>query len=117
MALGLGALALALPAVALPGSLWLVAVAMVALGVAASLALAPTLAELAAAVDRRGGGGYGAVYAIFNDAYAVGLTIGPLAGGFLGGALALVGMAGALYAPLLVFGVPGDAESPAETPK
>ena len=56
---------------------------MLPFGIACAILLAPTLPELAAGVDRQGGGAYASVYALFNEAYAVGMMIGPLLGGFL----------------------------------
>jgi MFS family permease len=49
--------------------------------------LTPALPEMAAVVDRRGGGAYASAYAVFNTAYAAGMMAGPVIGGALVSAL------------------------------
>lgn len=62
---------------------------MVAFGVAAGCALAPTTPFLAEAAERRGFANYGLVYAFFNLAFAAGLTLGPVPAALLSDALGL----------------------------
>jgi MFS family permease len=52
----------------------LVGIGLSALSAAFAFTLNPTAAELGNAVDRRGVGCYGAVYAVFNVAYSVGMV-------------------------------------------
>ena len=107
MALGVVLLAVALPLVAWLPALWLVGGALVVVSIAYGFALTPTLPALADAVDRRGGGAYGAAYALFNEAYSVGMMVGPVLGGVLAEwlglplALLLIGGAVLLYLPAL----------------
>ena len=104
MAMGIVVLAASLAPLGLLPSLLGVSVALLVLSVAYGLVLNPALPDLAAAVDRRGGGAYGSAYAIFNVAYAGGMMIGPIVGGGLttavGLPLALVIAAGAVLAYL-----------------
>jgi MFS family permease len=83
MAIGLGLMALFVPALSMPDHMLLEAVVMVVVGIAFGVTLAPTLPELADAVDRLGGGSYASVYAIWNEFFAIGMAVGPLAGGRL----------------------------------
>lgn len=99
MAVGLATMACTLPLLALPRSILLEAGVLTVVAVACGLTLTPALPELADAVDRRGGGAYASVYAIFNTAYALGMLGGPVAGGLLADtcgfavALAITGLA------------------------
>jgi MFS transporter, DHA1 family, solute carrier family 18 (vesicular amine transporter), member 1/2 len=108
MALGLLALALVLPLLALPASLPAQAAVLALAGLASGLILAPALPALADEVDRLGGGAYASVYAILNIAYAVGMIAGPIAGGLSADAfgfaatLAAVALLLLLYVPLLL---------------
>jgi MFS family permease len=110
MALGLVLLAVSLPLLGWLPALLPVGAALLAVSVAYGFALTPTLPELADAVDRRGGGGYGAAYAIFNVAYSVGMMAGPVLGGLLADAvglsatLLLAGVAVLAYLPALRLG-------------
>jgi MFS family permease len=74
MTAGLAAMALSLPLLALPGSPFLVGAALCLVSVLYAFALNPCFTELAEAVDRRGTGGYAAVYSVYNIAYAVGMA-------------------------------------------
>ena len=89
MGVGLVATAATLPVLAFPRSLPMEGTALVGFALAYSLTLAPALPGFAAVVDHHGGGFYGAAYAIFNLAYAVGMTAGPIAGGALATVLAI----------------------------
>jgi len=108
MVVGLVAMALALPLVALPRSMPMEVGALLLLGGTVSLVLTPTLPELADAVDRRGGGAYGAAYAVYTAAYSFGMMTGPVAGGLLAGAfglpvaLVISGLAVLLCIPVLI---------------
>jgi multidrug resistance protein len=89
MAAGIVVLAASLPLVGAPASLLWVSAALLVLSVAYALVVNPTLPELAAAVDRRGGGAYASAYAVFNAAYAGGMMVGPIVGGALTSAVGL----------------------------
>jgi MFS transporter, DHA1 family, solute carrier family 18 (vesicular amine transporter), member 1/2 len=110
MAAGLVALALALPLVGWANGVLLAGCALLVVSVAYGFALTPTLPVLAEAVDRRGGGGYGGVYAIYNVAYAVGMMAGPILGGVLASAvgiaptLLIAGLVVLSYVPVLLVG-------------
>jgi multidrug resistance protein len=86
---GLVILALTVPLLSVPGQLVLEAGLMLLLGAGTGLVLAPTLPDLADAVDRLGGGSYASAYAIWNAFYAVGMVAGPVEGGLLRSALSL----------------------------
>ena len=75
MLIGMLAMALALPSIALTDTLWSCGLALCFVSVAYALLLNPTSAELGDAVERRGANCYSAVYAVFNIAYSIG-TIG-----------------------------------------
>jgi predicted MFS family arabinose efflux permease len=117
MALGVVLLALSLPLVSLPGALLAVVGGVLILSVAYGMVLTPALPALADAVDRRGGGGYAAVYAIFNAAYAGGMMAGPIVGGLLADAvgfslaLPLAALAVLAYLPALRLGTGAAAGS------
>lgn len=70
---GLAAMALSLPLLALPRSVFWVGAALSLVSVLYAFALNPCFSELAEAVDRRGTSGYAAAYAVYNIAYAVGM--------------------------------------------
>lgn len=91
--------------VVLPETAGGVVVALALVGAASALALAPTLAAMADAIDAAAGAttrpDYASVYPLYNAAYAVGMWAGPVAGsalveelGLLGGVL-VAGIAGA----------------------
>jgi MFS family permease len=95
---GLLAVGVLLPALALAGSLGLGVVLLAAFAGALAFVLVPVLPELARVADRLGTGTGGA-YAVFNGAYAVGMLLGPLAGGVglaLAGTRTVYAAAGAL---------------------
>ena len=104
---GLAAAGLLLPALVLPASLAIEAVVFALLGAVGGLTIAPILPELAAAVDRLGGGAYGVAYASFNAASAVGALVGAVVGASLADrfglapALLAIGLATVLFAGLL----------------
>jgi DHA1 family solute carrier family 18 vesicular amine transporter 1/2 len=75
MLIGMVAMAIVLPLIAVLGTLWSCGLALCFVSVAYALLLNPTSAELGDAVERRGGNCYLAVYAVFNIAFSVG-TIG-----------------------------------------
>jgi multidrug resistance protein len=79
---GTGLLALGglVPLLVLAHSVTAVTLVLAAFSVALTFVLVPALPELARVVDRIGAGNGGA-YALFNAAYAVGMLVGPLAGG------------------------------------
>ena len=89
MAVGLALMALFVPGLSLPDNAVVQAVLMILVGIAVGITLAPTLRELANAVDRLGGGSYGSIYAIWNEFFAIGMAVGPLAGGLLREAVSL----------------------------
>jgi predicted MFS family arabinose efflux permease len=83
MAVGLGLMALSVPGLSVPDHVLGEAVVMVIVGIAVGVTLAPALPELANPVDRLGGRSYGSVYAVWNEFFAIGMAVGPLAGGLL----------------------------------
>jgi MFS transporter, DHA1 family, solute carrier family 18 (vesicular amine transporter), member 1/2 len=85
MTAGLTAMALSLPLLALSGSLFLVGAALCLVSVLYAFALNPCFTEFAEAVDRRGTGGYAAVYAVYNIAYAVGMVGSDVLAGAVAG--------------------------------
>ncbi len=82
MLVGLLICSLCLPAMALSRSVYGFAIACGALGVGAAFSLAPTLPEIASLVEDQGGDTFGKAYGAFNVAYAAGMVIGPLFGGW-----------------------------------
>lgn len=76
--IGAGAL---MPILILPDSVLWVGVLLAVFAIAYGFVLVPALPELADIAQRHGGGAYAAVYGTFNIAYAVGMAVGPLAGG------------------------------------
>jgi MFS family permease len=108
MAAGLGACALTLPLIALPRTWGGEVAALAAFGLACAFLLSPTLPEVARVCERQGAHSFGAAYAVFNLAYAVGMAAGPVAGGVLkssvgfGPTLLVFSAVTALYLPLLV---------------
>jgi MFS transporter, DHA1 family, solute carrier family 18 (vesicular amine transporter), member 1/2 len=105
---GIVGLAGAMPLVGLAPTLLLVVAGVLVVSVAYGCALIPALPALAEAVDRRGGGAYGAAYALYNAAYAVGMMAGPVLGGALAEwfgfpvAMAVTGLAMLAYLPVLL---------------
>jgi MFS family permease len=109
MAAGVAACSVVLPLVAVPGTWWGQAAALAAFGVALAFLLAPTLPEIAAACERNGADAFGAAYAVFNLAYAVGMAAGQVAGGELAAALGFAptllvfSALAAAYLPFLIY--------------
>jgi predicted MFS family arabinose efflux permease len=103
MLAGMVLTALALPLLVLPGSFILEAGIMALLGAVMSVMLASAPQELTDEVDRRGGNGYGTVYALYNVALSVGMMVGPVAGGILAGYLGLGPALVAAAACLLIY--------------
>lgn len=104
MGVGLVATAVTLPVLAFPRSLPVEGAALMAFALAYGLTLAPALPGFAAVVDRYGGGSYGTAYAVFNLAYAAGMTAGPIAGGALATVLAIPATLGLAAAVTLLVG-------------
>jgi DHA1 family solute carrier family 18 vesicular amine transporter 1/2 len=112
MAVGLVLMALSLPLVALPRTVFWAGAALTLTSILYAFALNPTFSELADAVDRRGTGGYASVYAIYNLAYAVGMIGSDVFAGVLTShfsfwtALLLTSLLMLCSVPLLYFGRP-----------
>ncbi|MCA2211386.1 MFS transporter [Jidongwangia harbinensis] len=70
----------ALPTLVLASSLYTVTLGLCVVAVGLTFVVVPALPELAGYSDRTGAG-RGATYALFNAAYAVGMLVGPVAGG------------------------------------
>jgi MFS family permease len=87
MAVGVASCAAVLPLAAFPRTWWGEAAALGGFGVALAFLLAPTLPEIAAVCEGTGSHEFGAAYAVFNLAYAVGMAAGQVAGGQLAAAL------------------------------
>jgi len=108
IAVGLAACAAILPLAANPRTWWGEAAALAGLGSALAFVLAPTLPEIAAACERNGANTFGAAYAIFNLAYAVGMAGGQMAGGWMapafgfGPTLFVFSAVAAAYLPVLI---------------
>jgi MFS family permease len=80
---GLAGCTLVLPWLAVPRSWAGEAVVLSLFGLACAFLLSPTLPELAAICERRQPPVFGAAYAAFNLAYALGMAVGPLTAGFM----------------------------------
>jgi MFS family permease len=108
MAVGVAACAVVLPLAAFPHTWWGEAAALGGFGLALAFLLAPTLPEIAAVCERTGANEFGAAYAVFNLAYAVGMAAGQVAGGQLaamlgfGPTLVVFGALAAAYLPFLL---------------
>jgi DHA1 family solute carrier family 18 vesicular amine transporter 1/2 len=117
MVAGVAASALALPMIAVPETWWGEATALAGFGFALAFLLAPTLPDIAAACERSGTTAFGAAYAVFNLAYAVGMVAGQVAGGELaatlgfGPTLLIFSGLAAAYVPLAVRQPPASAET------
>jgi predicted MFS family arabinose efflux permease len=95
---GLVVMGLLVPVLAVARPLTAVVLVLAAFALALTFVLVPALPELARLVEHLGAG-YGGAYALFNAAYAVGMLVGPLAGG-----------AGLAVAPVpVVYAVAGGA--------
>lgn len=92
-AAGAIAAAVALASLAAADSLWLVALALIVLGAGAAFLLTPTVTLMADIAERQRPPAYGAVYALYNLAYAVGLAAAPLLAGLAAQALGFDGAA------------------------
>jgi MFS family permease len=120
MTVGLAAVTLILPFVAVPSE-WIGEIAaLFGLGIALAFLMAPSLPELADIADRISDSGYGLAYALFNISYAAGMMIGPLIGGVLTEQLgffrALVVVSVGLAAFAVVMGVVQVLTRPAGSP-
>ncbi len=106
---GLLATLVVLPLVALPDGWVGESCVLALLGCACAFLLSPTLPELADATERSGSTEFGAAYAWFNTAYAVGMMVGPAVGGLLMAkwgffaALTTVSAMGLVFVPVLFF--------------
>ncbi|MDB5075474.1 MAG: transporter [Chloroflexi bacterium] len=74
-------------------NVWLIGVSLAVIAIAVSLIMAPTLTLVASIAEAQAPPAYGGAYALYNLAYAVGLTIGPLLGGVVYGAVSFRGAA------------------------
>ncbi|WP_028544659.1 MFS transporter [Paenibacillus taiwanensis] len=83
MLIGLTGIAVTLPLIAVVDHIVLVFVVGCLIGAAVGFTLSPTLPTLGAIVDRDTDGDYGVAYALFNMIHAVGMMLGPIAGGVL----------------------------------
>jgi len=105
---GLIACLMTLPWLAVPRTWAGEIVALSCFGLACAFLLTPTLPEIAAVCERRSDQGFGAAYAIFNLAYAIGMVIGPVTAGLLkrgfgfGPTLLIFSGVAALALPMLV---------------
>ena len=123
MAGGLVLMAVSLPLVALPRTVFWAGAALTLTSILYAFALNPTFSELADAVDRRGTGGYASVYAIYNLAYAVGMIGSDVLAGVLTShfsfrtALLLTSLLMLCSVPLLYFGRPRVVPVPSSTAK
>jgi MFS transporter, DHA1 family, solute carrier family 18 (vesicular amine transporter), member 1/2 len=108
MSAGIAGCCLTLPLAALPKSWWGEAAALAAFGFTLAFLLAPTLPEIAAACERNGATAFGAAYAVFNLAYAIGMVVGQITGGELapaigfGPTLLVFSLIAAAYLPVLL---------------
>lgn len=107
IALGLFLHALSAPFVGFSPDLGLFIVSAVSFGATYSLIATPSMPELAAIVQQTGSDSYAHVYAAFNIAYSIGMTIGPLVVGKIksrmsfGSSLSVISLVIILYAPTL----------------
>ncbi|MCG7408519.1 MFS transporter [Paenibacillus sp. ACRRX] len=83
MLIGLAGIAVTLPLIAIVDHIVLVFVVGSLIGAAVGFTLSPTLPTLGGIVDRDTDGDYGVAYALFNMIHAVGMMLGPIAGGVL----------------------------------
>ena len=81
--MGLVLALLLLPMPALLPKTWMVVLAMMGLGAAASFIMSPCSPAVADQVERQGSQSFASAFSILNLAYSVGLMVGPLAGGAL----------------------------------
>jgi MFS family permease len=94
-----------LPLPALLPKLWMVVLAMMGLGSAASFIMSPCSPAVADQVERQGSQSFASAFSILNLAYSVGLMIGPLVGGVLVQTLGLplaLGLCGLGFAAYLL---------------
>jgi MFS family permease len=96
------AMAAGLPLLVLPTAVAPAAAVLVAVNLAYGLIANPALADLGDAVDRRGSGAYGAAYAVYNMAYAVGAVGSDVTTGALSRAVSFEGSLWAVSAALLL---------------
>lgn len=83
MTLGLVLMAVALSLLTVPKTVIGGGIALTLVSVTYALAMNPSLSELGDAVDRRGTGAYGSVYAIYNITYSIGMVGSSVASGAL----------------------------------
>jgi MFS family permease len=83
MIVGMLAIGGVLPFLSLSGSFTSAAALYMAQAVAVALVVTPSLAFMAEAISRVGIGSFGVAYGVYNFAWALGLLVGPAAGGFL----------------------------------
>jgi MFS transporter, DHA1 family, solute carrier family 18 (vesicular amine transporter), member 1/2 len=91
MRVGVVVMAVALPALALPASVFLITGVLVLLNVSYGVVMNPSLSELAEVVDHRGTSAYGAVYVIYNVGFSVGQIGSTLVGGALSSSVSFLG--------------------------
>jgi multidrug resistance protein len=99
--LGLVFALILLPLPALVPAVWMVVLAMMALGGTASLIMSPCSPAVADQVEQQGSQSFASAFSILNLAYSVGMMIGPLMGGAL---VQLLGLSLALALCGLGFG-------------
>lgn len=102
MFFGLALMAVTLPLLGLSASVMWAGAALVLVNVSYGFGMNPSLSELADAVDRRGSTAYGAVYAIYNVAFSVGMIGSNLLGGVLAGAMSFLAALGVISVAILI---------------
>lgn len=107
MVIGVAAMAVVLPFIAVAGHPVLVLAAGCLIGAAVGFTLSPTLPTLGAIVDTGGEGDYGVAYALFNMIHAVGMMLGPLVGGVLTDILPIASALAAVALVLLATAIGG----------
>lgn len=83
MTVGMILTAICFPLVALSNTVWLVAGALVLLGIGMGTAITPCLPEFADISQKNCKNSFGASFSIYNTAYSIGMIIGPTLGGTL----------------------------------
>ncbi|MFD3271305.1 MFS transporter [Paenibacillus dendritiformis] len=107
MVIGVAAMAVVLPFIAVAGHPVLVLAAGCLIGAAVGFTLSPTLPTLGAIVDKGDEGDYGVAYALFNMIHAVGMMLGPLVGGVLTDILPIASALAAVALVLLAAAIGG----------
>ena len=109
IALGIFLHAISAPFVGFSPNLGLFIVSAALFGGTHSLISAPSMPELTDLVQKTGSDSYARVYAAFNMAYSIGMTIGPLVVGAIkpktsfGVALSVISFFMILYSPVFLF--------------